>query len=93
MSVGEFNHWVAYDRVEGPIGDRRGDRQAAAVAHVVAAANVGRGQQAPTLEKLVEFISPPPPIPEKERPKTLRKKMFAALASMGLMKGGTHGRN
>lgn len=33
MSASEFEEWRAFERIEGPIGDRRGDLQAAAVAY------------------------------------------------------------
>lgn len=45
ISAAELTEWVAFERIEGPIGSRRGDLQAAIVAATVANANRGKGSK------------------------------------------------
>lgn len=45
MSASEFMEWQAFERVEGPIGGRRGDLQAAIVAYYTALPNIESHQR------------------------------------------------
>lgn len=52
ISSAELTEWMAFERIEGPIGPARGDVQAALVAMTVA--NVNRGKRKPF--KLNDFL-------------------------------------
>jgi hypothetical protein len=44
VSSGEFTYWKAFHRIN-PIGEVRGDMQAALIAYTIAQANTGKGKK------------------------------------------------
>lgn len=55
----ELLEWMAYERVAGPLGPRRGDIQAAVVASTVANANRGKGRPLPVDDFIPEWDKRP----------------------------------
>lgn len=43
LSSSELTEWIAFERMTGPLGRRRGDIQAATIAATIANANRGKG--------------------------------------------------
>lgn len=79
MSSRELSEWQAYDRLE-PIGDKRGDYQAALVAMVVTSVFGGKSSKAPRLEDfLLQFDAEPK---REQSPETL-------MAAFALATGAT----
>lgn len=72
ISSSELSEWMAYERLTGPLGDRRGDLQAAIVAAVVANANRSKGRALTPND----FV----PVWDK-RPKTPEELWKAAMAA------------
>lgn len=52
ISARELSEWIAYERIEGPLGGARGDYHAALVASTVANSNRGKGKA----HKLSDFL-------------------------------------
>jgi len=80
MTSWELAEWMAYERVAGPIGDARGDVQAAIVASTVANANRGRGTKRATPK---DFI------PEWDRRPQTWQEQLAIVEQLNAMFGGT----
>lgn len=81
MSSAELTEWMAFEKVEGPIGPARGDVQAAVVAMTVA--NVNRGKRRPF--KLSDFV----PTWDRDSRAQSTDQMIAAVKQMNRAMGGT----
>lgn len=80
MSSAEFTEWIAYNSIE-PIGETRGDIQAARICQLLAAAHGKRGAKF----KLSEFM---PDWWNERRPKAQTPEEMAAVikAAWGMFK-------
>lgn len=80
LSSYELTEWMAHERINGPLGARRGDMQAATVAWVVANANRGKGKKF----KITDFLIP------YDRQKRSGRELLAAVKEMNKSMGGEY---
>lgn len=76
----ELAEWQAYERLAGPLGGARGDVHAAMIASVIAAANRGKGQRAPTV---ADFMPRWDRARVRKSPEELFKLALAANSALG----------
>ncbi|QKY79505.1 tail assembly chaperone [Streptomyces phage Lizz] len=85
MGSYELTEWMAFEKMTGPLGRRRGDIQAATIAATVANSNRGKGgRKFKIADFLVEYGRAARKTPEQ---------MLAAIKSLNRSMGGAeHGR-
>lgn len=76
----ELAEWQAYERISGPLGGARGDANAALIAAVIASANRGKGQRAPSM---ADFMPSWDRTRVKKTPEELFKQALAANTALG----------
>lgn len=76
----ELTEWMAFERITGPLGRRRGDIQSAMVAAVVANANRTKTSRK---FKITDFL-----IPYGERDRKSPEQMLEAVKSLNKALGG-----
>jgi hypothetical protein len=80
MGSAELAEWRAYERLTGPLGDARGDVQAAVIASTIAAVNRGKGQKTP---KVSDFLIPWDKGAVRKSPEDLFRIAQMANAALG----------
>lgn len=85
MSSAELTEWMAYEKITGPLGRKRGDIQAATVAAAVANANRGRGRKA----KVSDFLIPYEQRRQHQDAHELLRTVKAANRALGGEEKGT----
>ncbi|WP_340382334.1 DUF4035 domain-containing protein [Streptomyces sp. SS7] len=79
LDSAELTEWMAFERITGPLGRRRGDIQAATIAATIANANRGKGGRRFTVS---DFLVPYGV--EKKSP----EQMLAAIRGINRSMGG-----
>ena len=81
LSSSELTEWIAYEKMSGPLGQRRGDIQAATIAATIA--NGNRGKKGRKF-KLSDFLIPYGQQSERKSP----MQLLAAIKSLNKSMGG-----
>jgi hypothetical protein len=80
LDSSELTEWMAFEKMSGPLGRRRGDIQAATIAATIANAN--RGKKGRKF-KMTDFL-----IPYGESGRKSPQQMLAAIKSLNRSMGG-----
>jgi len=86
ISSREFAEWLAFDRID-PIGDERGDLQAATVAAAVTAPHMGRGRRVTARDFMPDFEQEHKPKQTADQMQALMRQ-FAVTHNARIARGG-----